>query len=101
MESSEKYPVCQKGKMWRSGGATIIECSQCWFRCHIGHLPRIAAAMDAEKRLVELQEAVRWSHECLDAWLFTQMNCGIVAEMEAKELWLLARAAVDAPVGEG
>jgi len=104
MES--KCPVCQKGTVGFSYDGLKVECSKCWFRCHVEHLPRIAAAMDAERRLTELQEAVRWERECENFthyarhaayWLpYTWRGVS-----EIFESCKAARAAVDALVGEG
>lgn len=54
-----------------------------------------------EARYVALREAVRWMLEYLDAWLMTRMGVSVYAEMETLECFNLARAAVDALVGEG
>lgn len=51
---NEKCPVCQKGKLGSSNDGLKIECSQCWFRCHVGHLPRIAAAMELARAEYDL-----------------------------------------------
>jgi len=63
-------------------------------------MERIAAAMDAERRLAELQEAVRWEREC---WSWTCNNETNAEKWGLSEQWNIRRAArdaVDALVGE-
>jgi len=60
MES--KCPVCQKGTVGFSHDGLKVECSKCWFRCHVEHLPRIAAAMDLAKTYVWEKEVVHLKH---------------------------------------
>jgi hypothetical protein len=56
MES--KCPVCQKGTVGFSYDGLKVECSKCWFRCHVEHLPRIAAAMELAASTVEFTAKV-------------------------------------------
>ena len=94
MES--KCPVCKAGTI-EDWNRKVRQCDSCGFQCDTDDLPRIAAAMDAEQRLVELQEAVRWEMECYALsrlWKY-EMCEEVFGSLEA------ARAAVDALVGEG
>jgi hypothetical protein len=63
MES--KCPACQKGSISSSNDGLKIECSRCWFRCHVEHLPRIAAAMELARASVKRTNAHKYLRE---AW---------------------------------
>jgi len=116
MES--KCPVCQRGSIVMKTGplypSCLAGCDSCCFQCCEEHFPRIAAAMAAERRLVELQEAVRWERECS-----MQNMAGAISQYthhlymthgedyldeiqeEYEAIVDAARAAVDARAGEG
>jgi hypothetical protein len=68
MES--KCPVCQKGTVGFSYDGLKVECSKCWFRCHVEHLPRIAAAMELarmEVKLSDVSDKSSWYADARDA----------------------------------
>ena len=69
--------------------------------CPHGHLRRACPICEADARLAELQEAVRWERECDSAWDSDNLPLKAPALYELFATYEAARAAVDAMVGEG
>lgn len=97
MES--KCPVCQKGtvltyEITDNFFSQVSFCGSCPLRCNAADLPRIAAAMDAERRLAELQESVAWERECEKCWTWLKPTT-FAAMRECYNNFEAARAEVD------
>ena len=65
--SELKCPCCG-GELVMNEEGDVHHCCGCFFACEPRHLPRITAAMHAQKELDELRESVAWERECRDAY---------------------------------
>ena len=60
MSESMKCPMGCGGNLVNARVSEVaFECTQCYFRCHKGHLPRIAAAMELGKAEVKLLDSIQ------------------------------------------
>ena len=111
MSEIAKCPVC--GAEIHISKDSVVTClgNDCLFICDTKDLPSIAAAMESQKELAALREAVAWERECcqdirpLAAWgdLYVRHGEDYVDSVagDLREIQDAARAEVDRLMGEG